>query len=320
MGSPTLRARTSPPRMCATTSKYTQATPWVEGRKKSKDTLQRTRKRWRGVWSLDTSGRRRWTVFATCVLWILMPPTASPKTPISAWKLLRSIRRISTLTPASNSAGTLLPSSPQWTAFLGSRRRQHLKVFPAASQQSGRNPTHLPAGMWRVGLRYLLSGKRTTTSWGAGFRPPKSSWNTPSGRTARAYTPLGKIGSRLALVSLCIPRFFPPSVLKRKSEQDVKKFLTYLIPVHPGHVLIIQGGRGVSTPPPPPPGGLYRIELTLFKYFVGFINKYKFIYLFIIIKSLQHRIVHDEVIYLPKQNRRFHGDIIYLIKLKMFSQ
>ena len=71
----------------------------------------------------------------------------SKKTPISAWKLLRRIRRRSILTPASISVRNSLPLSPQWKAFLRLRQMRHLNLTPAALRRSGRNPNHVPAGM-----------------------------------------------------------------------------------------------------------------------------------------------------------------------------
>ena len=82
----------------------------------------------------------------TCVPLIRTTPPIFPKNLRSAWRPLIRIRIGSTLTPASNIVGTSLPFSPQWTAFLGSRRRQHLSVSPSTSRQSGRIHTNVPMG------------------------------------------------------------------------------------------------------------------------------------------------------------------------------
>ena len=99
-----------------------------------------------GVSSSETSGCRSQTVFTTCVSWILMPLPTSPKTLRSAWKPLIRWSSSSSLTPVPISLGTSIPSLPQWRSFLGSRWRWHLNASLAASQRSGRNPTHVPVG------------------------------------------------------------------------------------------------------------------------------------------------------------------------------
>ena len=135
----TFQARLFPPCTCVTIPKYLQVAPCMEVRTNSKGPLQRTRGNWMGVSLSEISGLRGSKLFTTCVSWILAPPPTSPKTPRSACKPLGRSRRRITSTPDSNRVVTSLPSSPQCTAFLVSRRRQHLKVLPAALQQSGRN-------------------------------------------------------------------------------------------------------------------------------------------------------------------------------------
>ena len=149
------------------------------GGKIKKGPLWRTREIWRGIFSSETSEPRGLTVFMTWVSWIMTPPPTSPKTTRSAWKPLRRRIRRSTSIPASNTVGNSLPLLPQWMTFSGLRWMRHLNVLIATLWQSGRNPTHVTTGMWRVGLQSLLSGQRTDVSGGAGFRPLKSVWNSP---------------------------------------------------------------------------------------------------------------------------------------------
>ena len=127
-----------------------------------------------------------------CVSWILTPPPTSPETLISSWKQLISIKRWSRSTPASKNIVTSLPLSPHWMAWSGSRRMWHLNISPAASRQSGRDHTHIPAVTWRIGLWSLSSRQGTTVSRGAKLRPIKLAQNASSGRTLQAYTSLGK--------------------------------------------------------------------------------------------------------------------------------
>ena len=186
VGLPNLAARPSPPHMCLTATKSTQVAPWLQGRTNWKGPIRRTREIWRVISSSETSGHRRRTVFTTCMLWILTPLPTSPKSLIISWKPLRRRRGRRTSTPASNSVSNSLLLSYQLTAFAGLRRRQHLNISPDTLQWSGMNPTHLPAGTWRLGLRSLSPRQINAVSGGQGFRPIKPAWNYPSGRTARA--------------------------------------------------------------------------------------------------------------------------------------
>ena len=153
MGSSTLWARPSPPHKFMAIPKYPQVAPYMDGRKNSKDPLWIMRRSWRGVSSSENSRCRGRTVFMIFMLWILKPPHNSSKNPRSSWKFLIRRRRRIILTPASKSVVTSLSSSPHWTGFSVSRHRRHFNLLPSASRQSGKNPTHVPAGTWRVELR-----------------------------------------------------------------------------------------------------------------------------------------------------------------------
>ena len=132
----------------------THVAPCGEWIKSSKGTFKKSKKKiWRGISSSETSGLRGRTLFKTCVSWILTPLPIRTKTPRSAWKLLKRKRKRSILVPDSNIIRNLLPLLSQRKFFSGSMRRRHWNVPPTASQLSGRNPTHIPADKWRVGLQ-----------------------------------------------------------------------------------------------------------------------------------------------------------------------
>ena len=127
---------------CMTTPKYTKVTPCRVGggggRIKFSPPKEEEELKGgiliRDFWAQGT-GSIHYVFFTTC-----------QKSPRSALRPLGRIRIGSTPRPASNSVFTSLPSSPQCTAFSGSRQRQHLNVFPSALQKSGRNPTHVSVG------------------------------------------------------------------------------------------------------------------------------------------------------------------------------
>ena len=127
----------------------------------------------------------------TCVLWI---QTNSP-TCSNLNKCLETSEKVNKIKYLDNwlkKCQKLTPLVASVNSLLGVKAEATFKLIASHLMNKRRIPTLVTMGTRRVGLRSLLSGQHTTSSKGAGFRPRKSVWNNPSGRTAQDFTSIGK--------------------------------------------------------------------------------------------------------------------------------